>query len=58
MPDNSSRFTINGQPIHHFVSRKVLVVETIANFTCQLDGHFDVLAIHRCCRRIGCSRKP
>lgn len=52
MPDETSRFSINGKPIHHFVS---LCLQT-AHVETQLwlDGNFHLFSIHRCGRRLGC----
>lgn len=44
MPDNTSRFSIDGKPIHHFVSWvRFSRVNSTNSFA---DGNFDFLPVH------------
>ena len=53
MPDKTSRFTVRGQPVLHFVWFPSFTLNPSVSLTvASVDGDLDVLSIHSCRRRI------
>lgn len=49
MPDKTSRFTVRGQPVFHFVQSPSFTVNPSVLLTVpSADGDLDVLSIHSC----------